>query len=416
MIALGYLAVVSTVYNLWRTGAAAAGGELDEGGWTTRGRAQRARAREEDAAEGDQRSRVRSRDGQAVAARPRRDGRALSRAGDRSDQEARADGRRPGRDRARADRSRDQGAARARRQAGREGEGQGEAGEEEASRRRAGAEEPAAKDSAPAVKARCSAAAKPEAEAKATQNPSSPRASPSAKPEPRRSATRMPPKTRWRREGSRILFAAAARGHRPGLGPDAVAQPAAAVGTPLPGELPRGTVIAVSSRAAISGPGQRRHAGRQRHATRSAHRPAVTRRSRICRAARPCRRRSPTPATRKSTSKSFTVPDTGGTKLMLTTRPGPAPEAARRPRAVPGGMPEPRKISGQARGEQEQPGHDQACPRLRRSRIRAAVGAKVLLVAYKSDNTVKLSRSTPTARPGRVHGPRRKRLRPRTSR
>ncbi len=33
VIALGYLAVVSTVYNLWRTGAAADGGEQDEGGW-----------------------------------------------------------------------------------------------------------------------------------------------------------------------------------------------------------------------------------------------------------------------------------------------------------------------------------------------------------------------------------------------
>jgi len=33
VIALGYLAVVSTVYNLWRTGVAAAGGEQDEGGW-----------------------------------------------------------------------------------------------------------------------------------------------------------------------------------------------------------------------------------------------------------------------------------------------------------------------------------------------------------------------------------------------
>ncbi len=33
VIALGYLAVMATVYNLWRTGAAAAGAEQDEGGW-----------------------------------------------------------------------------------------------------------------------------------------------------------------------------------------------------------------------------------------------------------------------------------------------------------------------------------------------------------------------------------------------
>ncbi len=194
---------------------------------------------------------------------------------------------------------------------------------------------------------------------------------------------------------ARIWLAAALAVAAISVAPDAVAQPAAAVGTPLPsGDLPRGTVtvfvVAGGPQSpvadsvvtlTVNGTPRQARTDAGGHALFKDLPSGATVQAKITDA-----------GNKDVTSESFNVPDSGGMKLMLTTRPwtgagGGAPVAA----GGRGGMPEPRKISGQARGEQSNSPGSIGVTVVYDELKDPAVGAKVFLVGYKSDDTVTIA-------------------------
>ena len=107
------------------------------------------------------------------------------------------------------------------------------------------------------------------------------------------------------------------------------------------------------------------------------------------------------------TSDSFPLPDGQGVKLILTTKPFVAPAgggAPFAPFAGGGGMPDPRKISGQARPEQKDPPgtftvlltYDDLADKT------PPVGVPVTLVGYRSDDTIDVH-TLLTDKTGHVH-------------